>query len=141
MERFFHIDAYCRTGTTIEIGTDASPWGLGGWLSIDGVVTHYFACPITKEDVSMFSTPTGSADGQQLWECLAVLVAIDVWSSLWNQQRIVLKVRGDHVGTLTLLIKMHSRRLCVPTLSGNRWGHLNNFYFLFHSIQCQVYKL
>lgn len=26
IERFFRIDAYLRTGTVIEIGTDASPW-------------------------------------------------------------------------------------------------------------------
>ena len=46
------------------------------------------------------------ADGQQLWEALAVLVAIDLWPAHWQQQRIILKVRGDNVTGLTLLIKM-----------------------------------
>jgi len=32
MERFFSVDAYNRVGTIIEIGTDASCWGLRGWL-------------------------------------------------------------------------------------------------------------
>ena len=66
LERFFRVDAYTRSGTTIEIGTDASPWGLGGWLSVDRVITHAFACPITSEDVKVFNMPIGSADGQQL---------------------------------------------------------------------------
>ena len=34
LERFFRVDAYSRSGTVVEIGTDASPWGMGGWLTI-----------------------------------------------------------------------------------------------------------
>jgi len=30
VERFFSVTAYLRQGTVVEIGTDASPWGLGG---------------------------------------------------------------------------------------------------------------
>ena len=41
-----------------------------------------------------------------MWECLAVLIAVDLWSFLWRQDRIQLKVRGDNVTALTLLIKM-----------------------------------
>ena len=26
LERFFRVDAYSRSGTVVEIGTDASPW-------------------------------------------------------------------------------------------------------------------
>ncbi len=106
IDRFFRLDSYLRQGPVIEIGTDASPWGLGGWLSVDGVITHYFACPISDEDQSIYSIASGIADGQQLWECLAVLAAIDVWSTQWQQDRIVLKVPGDNIGALTLLLKM-----------------------------------
>ena len=34
------------------------------------------------------------------------LVAIDIWACEWSQSRVVLKVRGDNVGALMLLIKM-----------------------------------
>ena len=34
------------------------------------------------------------------------MVAIDVWAHLWSQQRVVLKIRGDNVGALFLVIKM-----------------------------------
>ena len=82
---------------------------------IDGVIKHYFACPITDEDVSIYDMPRGTADGQQLWECLAILVAVDIWSSLWLQNRIILKVKADNVGALTLLIKMRpgSSRIAI----------------------------
>ena len=42
------------------------------------------------------------------------MVAIDVWTTQWQQDRIVLKVRGDNVGALTLLIKM---RPATPALA------------------------
>ena len=65
------------------MGTDASPWGLGGWLAIDGAITHYFASKLTQDDVDKFNTPIGDAQGQQLWEALAVLVAIALWTPHW----------------------------------------------------------
>ena len=82
---------------------------------VDGAIKHYFACPITDEDVAIFDMPRGTADGQQLWECLAILVAVDIWSSLWLQNRIILKVKADNVGALTLLIKMRpgSSRIAI----------------------------
>ena len=65
----------------------------------------------------MFDMPIGSADGQQLWECLAILVAIDIWSKLWNQQRIILKVRSDNVGALTLLLKMRPANATIAKVA------------------------
>lgn len=49
--RRFDLDAYLRRGSVVEIGTDASPIGLGGWLSIDGVVVNHFSSPVQTEDV------------------------------------------------------------------------------------------
>ena len=68
-----------RAETVVEIGTDASPWGLGGWLSVNGVITQYFASPLTKEDSDKFGLPLADACGQQVWEALAILVAIVLW--------------------------------------------------------------
>ena len=39
--RIFTLEAYQRTGAQVEIGTDASPRGLGGWIAIDGKITDY----------------------------------------------------------------------------------------------------
>ena len=79
---------------------------MGGWLSIDGTISHYFACPVTADDEGVFGHSIGSSSGQQVWECLAILVGVSIWSKYWRQERINLKVRGDNVGALTLLIKL-----------------------------------
>ena len=112
--RIFTLEAYQRTGAQVEIGTDASPWGLGGWIAIDGKITEYVSSQITQQDVVKFGHEIGSADGQQIWECLAILVAIDSWHAKWAQQRVVLKIKGDNVAALTLLVKM---RPSGPTMA------------------------
>ena len=114
MERFFSVDAYNRVGTIIEIGTDASCWGLGGWLAVDGIITEYFSSPLGPLDVAKYGFAIGNNKGQQVWEALAILVAIDLWSKQWNRDRIVLKVRGDNVTALVLLIKMRPKVTKTP---------------------------
>ena len=110
IERFFSLDAFNRVGAVVEIGTDASPWGLGGWLSIDGSITQYFASPLTKDDSDKYGILLADAMGQQVWEALAILVAVDLWSDTWKQQRIFLKVKSDNVTALTLLTKMRTKK-------------------------------
>ena len=46
--------------------------------------------------------------GNQVWEALAILVAVVLWTDIWKQQRIVFKVKSDNVTALTLLIKMRT---------------------------------
>ena len=41
-----------------------------------------------------------------MWECLEILVAIDMWAKEWSQSRVVLMIRGDNVSALFLVIKM-----------------------------------
>ena len=48
----------------------------------------------------------GSLSGEQGWEGLSVLIGVSIWCDQWRQERINLKVRGDNVGALTLLIKL-----------------------------------
>ena len=80
------------------------PWGLGGWLAIDGVITEYFASQLTKADSEKFGIPLADACGQKVWEALAMLTAL--WSATWKQRRIILKITGDNVTALTLAAKM-----------------------------------
>jgi hypothetical protein len=44
--------------------------------------------------------------GQQIWECLAILVALRTWVDRWRKQRVNLRIRGDNVGSLLLALKM-----------------------------------
>ena len=102
--RTFTLAAFQRTGVLIEIGTDASLWGMGGWIAVGGTITHFFACPISSDDQRILKVK--GKEGQQVWECLAILVAIRMWSHLWAQDRMILRIRGDNVGALTLLVKL-----------------------------------
>jgi hypothetical protein len=45
--RTFLLTEFMGGGDLVEIGTDASPWGLGGWLSVNGAVVKYFSDVIT----------------------------------------------------------------------------------------------
>ena len=83
----------------------------------NGTITHYFSSPITQHDVAKYKLDIGDAKGQQLWEALAVLVAIDLRSDQWLTDRVVLKVRSDNVSVLTLLTKLR------PPSSTDESGH------------------
>jgi hypothetical protein len=124
VERFFRLDSYLRQGPVIEIGTDASPWGMGGWLSYNGTVTHYFSCPVTTDDASIYGHPIGCSTGQQVWECLAVLIGVSIWSKEWRHDRINLKVRGDNVGALTLLLKLRPSSMAQAIVARELALHL-----------------
>ena len=102
---FFLEDFNCQVDC-VEFGTDASPWGLGGWISVNGVIQYYFSDPITTDDTQMFGIDTGHSEGQQLWEALAILVAIRLWAAEHPTKRIILSVKSDNVGALTLMLKM-----------------------------------
>jgi len=84
---------------------DASPFGLGGFLCINGTIVEYFSSALTPFDCNMFNAPLGDAMGQQTWEALALLVGLKLWLPLWKSHRVALAVEGDNVGALTLLSK------------------------------------
>ena len=76
---------------------------------MNGEVHQYFTSPISVADLAKYGYAIGDASGQQLWEALAILVAVDLWASYWSQQRVILKVKGDNVAALVLLIKMRPK--------------------------------
>ena len=108
LERTFRVDDFMGRGQSIEIGTDALPWDLGGWLSIDGQITKYFRSKVSASDRRIFGLVEGSCEGQQILESLAILVAIRLWLPS-SQERIQLTVRGDNVGSLIMVIKMRPK--------------------------------
>ena len=87
---------------------DASPWGLGGILRVNGVFTSYFASALDEHDLSRFGFALGDAKGQQTWECLVVLVALRLWLPRFRDKRVCLRVRSDNVAALQLLLTLRS---------------------------------
>ena len=105
MLRRFTQDEYLQKGPAIEIGTDASPYGMGGWLAAEGHIVKYFACPVSTDDLQIFGIEKDSCSGQQLLEALAILIALRLWLTK-TDKRVRVSVRGDNVGALSLVMKM-----------------------------------
>ena len=104
--RKFHLADFLGHGDRIEVGTDASPWGLGGWLSINNVIVKYFYCAIHDYDRILYNLTEGACEGQQTLECLAVLVAIKASIPTCDQRvQLCPVVRGDNVAALSMVIK------------------------------------
>ena len=90
----------------MEITGDASPWGLGADLRIQGVLTAWFCSSVSALDEQILGHTIGSPDGQQVWETLTMLVALRAWKKHWAKGRVMLHVRGDSVTMLTLVLKL-----------------------------------
>ena len=106
ISRLYRLSAYMNLGTPLEIVTDASPWGIGGYLRQGDAITEFFAGPLGAEDLRRFGYAEGSSDGQQAWESLAALVALRIWARHWRQDRVRLRVRGESVTMLTALLHL-----------------------------------
>lgn len=114
VERTFLLDSHLAKQGAIELVIDASPWGLAGILVVDGRCEEFFSDAISDLDVAQFGCAIGSPDGQQIWESLAALIAIRLWRPRWAEASIQLKVRGDSITMLTLVVNL---RPSTPQLS------------------------
>ena len=104
IERIFDSDSHRGIGEQIDVLTDASPWGLGALLVIDGAFFECIAGALTDEDFRRFGLAAGDCRGQQCWESLAILVALRHWAPRWRGRRFCLRVRSDSVTALTMLV-------------------------------------
>ena len=76
LKRTLHLDSYMCKGPKTVITTDASPWGLGAVLEINGRLEAYFSSEVTMLDREILSLGTEpSSSDQQVLEALAMLVA------------------------------------------------------------------
>ena len=106
INRVYALDAYLGIGDKISVKLDASPWGLGGILLLNGHPTSWFSSPLSESDEEIFGHSIGSSTGQQTWECLVVLVALRLWRAEWCHSRAQLEVRGDSIAALTMVMNM-----------------------------------
>eukprot|EP00435_Cladocopium_sp_Y103_P033053 s1409_g8.t1 len=99
----------------VTITWDASPWGMGATLQLDGSTVEYFSIQISSDDEQVLETKSGTHEGQQVWEALAGLIALRQWTKHWFGQRARLQIRSDNVGALTMLTKLKggSRQLSL----------------------------
>ena len=74
LHRTFLVSTHYNRGDKIVVYVDASPWGIGGWILVDGRPLGYFADGINDMDraVLSLSDEPGSESPQALecWPCL-----------------------------------------------------------------------
>jgi hypothetical protein len=109
IHRNYTLEAFRGAGDQVLITTDASPWGLGGTLEINGKILSYFANAVAQFDCDLFDAPIGDAMGQQTWEALALLVALRIWAKHWQESRVKLVIRGDSTSALHMLLNLKSK--------------------------------
>ena len=96
--RVFGIDAHFNRGKTVMIYVDASPYGLGAWLSVDSVPIAYFSDAITDMDCNMLLVEKNEGSkGQQAFEALGLLAAIRLWLPSFKEERVTVHLRGDNI--------------------------------------------
>ena len=108
LQREYRVDRYFRRGQQIRIVTDASPWGIGGYLAVDTIIHKYFSMPLTPEDVSLLGVVIGSPDTQQVVEALALLVALRLWETNWKNDDACLTIQSDSVSALSMIYKLRT---------------------------------
>jgi hypothetical protein len=92
----------------ILITCDASPWGLGATLQVDGFFTAYIQDEVTELDVKALEVEIGSCKSQAVLEALAIAVAVRTWLPRWATARTAVSVRSDSTAALGALGKLAS---------------------------------
>ena len=117
IKRIYTLEHYRGVGSKVVITWDASPYGMGAMLQVDGVITEFFAIPISEDDQRILQTQSGTSEGQQVWESLAGLVALRLWSRYWQGCRAKLQIRSDNVGALTLLATLRGKSKAMSVIA------------------------
>ena len=100
LTRSWLLSSFLGQGPRITFILDASPWGLGGILLVQGVITSWFMSRLTMTDQRMLNKKIGDSTGQQTWELLCVLVALRIWHDWWCNNRAQVHVKSDNIAAL-----------------------------------------
>ena len=95
-------------GSQVTITTDASPWGMGGILEVNGKIQEFFAEDLEPDVACILKIPVGKASGQQVAEAFAMLIALRLWQKTLRSVRSFLHVKSDSRSALSLILTMKS---------------------------------
>jgi hypothetical protein len=106
MHRRFTLEAFHGRGPVVSMSFDASPWGAGGFLVINGSVRSWFSTAFTSVDEQAVGITFGGCTSQQVAEALAILFGLRAWLTSWLGVAPRLHVRSDSVAALTMVARM-----------------------------------
>ena len=101
----------------VVVAFDASPWGLGAVLYLDGVPVAWIANALDEHDCRRYNMNLGDCKGQQIWKFLSVPAALRAWFTYWSQSRFTMGFRGDNVTALTMVMKFKGSGAGVKSLA------------------------
>ena len=93
---------------TVQLLCDASPWGIGAVLVLDGRATAWLADTVQPGDVEQLHIKAGDHRFQAILELLAIAVALRTWLPVWRQRRVLLVTRSDSMAALGALQAVRS---------------------------------
>ena len=89
-----------KSTAQVHMEFDASPWGLGGVIFVDGYPARFFAQDIQPEDLAKFEIVIGNCSCQAIVENLAILIGIRMWLPLWKSQRATITIKTDSMAAI-----------------------------------------
>ena len=102
LSKTWELTSYEGDAQDVTFYLDASPFSLAGILVVDGWPVQYFTSPLSHHDAAIHRKKLGDSSGQQVWESLAVLVALTVWFPFWPDRRYCFTIKSDNTSALTL---------------------------------------
>ena len=107
MTRRFKFDDQMAEGKLV-IDVDASPWGYGGVLYVNGVAQKFFCDSISEADRLRFGIQIGDPKDQALLETIAVLIAVRLWLGAVRAHLWTVVVRTDSTAALGAAARLRS---------------------------------
>ena len=90
---------------TSFLAVDASPWGMGGILVLNGELFRYFKSEITSLNLSKCRATVGESAWNTVWEALALLIAFRLWLPLFPIN-VVVRCKSDSRAALGAILKL-----------------------------------
>ena len=106
LSRTYWLSSHVASPSRVEICLDASPWGRGAFLAMDGTITEWFSSSLSDEELAALQIQRGGCQGQQALEALCALVALRTWSSKWTGRRLQVRIQSDSVSALILATRL-----------------------------------
>jgi hypothetical protein len=105
---------------TVEF--DASPWGGGAVLRINGVAAEYFVCKWSRASAGHLDVVPGISKHQSFWELFTLVLALILWCDAYTSSS--LAVLGDSTSALQDALNLSGRREMVALAREVAWRQI-----------------
>ena len=75
---------------------------MGAWISVNGKAIAYFSETVSRDDKFLLELKRGEPESQQVFEAIALLIAVRLWLPFWKSKRFPLSIRNVNIGALTI---------------------------------------